>query len=91
MFSKRKENEHLKIENKILNDEIKELKKELKKYKEDRDNTLSGLLKDFDYAIIVDKGRTKLFNAGRWENFIRKIQFVCELPEEYYPTLTIER
>ena len=30
MFNKSKENEHLKIENKILNDEIKELRKKLK-------------------------------------------------------------
>lgn len=75
MFSKRKENEYLKIENKILNDEIKELRKKLKKYKEDRDNTLSGILKDFDYAIIVDEGRSKLFNAGRWETDIRSISF----------------
>lgn len=90
MFSKRKENEHLKIENKILNDEIKELKKELKKYKEDRDNTLTGILKDFDYAIIIDKGRSKLFNAGRWEDGIKRISFENENYVSV-PTLTIEK
>ena len=90
MFNKSKENEHLKIENKILNDQIKELRKKLKKYEENRDNTLSGILKDFDYAIIVDKGRSKLFNAGRWEDGIKSISFEhesCEL----LPTLTIEK
>lgn len=90
MFSKRKENEHLKIENKILNDEIKELKKKLKKYEEERDNTLSGLLKDFDYAIIVDKGCSKLFNAGRWEDGIKRISFEHESCQ-VLPTLIIEK
>ena len=90
MFNKSKENEHLKIENKILNDEIKELKKELKKYKEDRDNTLSGLLKDFDYAIIVDACRSRLFNGDRWETGIKSISFEQESCE-VLPTLTIEK
>lgn len=90
MFSKRKENEHLRIENKILNDEIKELKKKLKEYEENRDNTLSGILKDFDYAIIVDKGRSKLFNYGRWEKGIRRISFEHE-DFSVIPTLTIEK
>lgn len=90
MFNKSKENEHLKIENKILNDEIKELKKELKKYKENIDNTLSGMLKDFDYAIIVDKCNSRLFNAGRWEDGIKSISFEHEKYVSV-PTLTIEK
>lgn len=90
MFSKRKENEHLRIENKILNDEIEELRKKLKKYEEDRDNTLSGMLKDFDYAIIVDKEHSKLFNAGRWEDGIKCISFNHENYVSL-PTLTIEK
>lgn len=90
MFKTKKENEHLKIENKILNDEVKELKKKLKKYEEDRDNTLSEILKDFDYAIIVDKCNSKLFNNGRWEDGIRQIQFEHEKYTSV-PTLTIEK
>lgn len=84
------ENEQLKTENKILNDDIEELRKKLKKYKEDRDNTLTGILKDFDYAIIVDNINTKLFNAGRWEDGIKRISFEHENYVSV-PTLTIEK
>ena len=92
MFIKNKkiENEILNDEIKELNDEIKELKKKLKKYEEDRDNTLSGLLKDFDYAIIVDKCNSRLFNAGRWEEGVRHINFEYESCT-LVPTLTIEK
>ena len=92
MFIKNKkiENEILNDEIKELNDEIKKLRKKLKKYEEDRDNTLSGLLKDFDYAIIVDKCNSRLFNAGRWETGIKSISFEQESCE-VLPSLTIEK
>lgn len=92
MFNKKlkTDNKYLRIENDTLKNEIKELKSELKKYKEDRDNTLLGILKDFDYAIIVDKGRTKLFNAGRWEEGVKSINFEHEAYSTV-PVLTIEK
>lgn len=86
----KKENENLKAINKTLNDEIRELKKKLEKYEEDRDNTLSGILKDLDYAIIVDHCKTKLFNNGRWEYNVKSIQF----DHNFYtttPNLIIEK
>ena len=92
MFIKNKkiENEILNNEIKALNNEIKRLRKKLKKYEEDRDNTLSGLLKDFDYAIIVDKCNSRLFNGGRWETGIRRISFEHE-DFTVLPTLVIEK
>lgn len=91
MFNKKlkEDNKYLRIENSTLKEEIDKLKKELKKYRDGRDNTLEELLKDFDYAIIVDKGRSKLFNAGRWEERVKSINFEHEAP--YIPTLIIEK